>query len=187
MHVCIFYQASLVEADDEMKAIQESRAREISSWQRDLILCISLTVPLGLIKLISGFFSNPDGESNFSSGAASTPTSTFGSVSWSVLLMWVLSTPVQFFVGKRFYTKAWYGLRAGCSLGMDFLVASGTTFSYGYSVVSVLVRFHCLIPPESTKTERILTYAFECLRFSCNFCEGWMCKSVVPWQTLLRN
>jgi Cu+-exporting ATPase len=50
------------------------------------------------------------------------------------LLEMALATPVQFWIGSRFYRGAWKALRAG-SGNMDLLVALGTSAAYGYSVV----------------------------------------------------
>lgn len=50
-----------------------------------------------------------------------------------------LATPVQFFVGARFYQAAWKALRAA-SGNMDVLVAFGTTAAYGFSAYMVLTR-----------------------------------------------
>ncbi|KAL7597210.1 hypothetical protein Lser_V15G27666 [Lactuca serriola] len=53
------------------------------------------------------------------------------------LLRWILSTPVQFFIGRRFYTGSYKSLRHG-SANMDVLIALGTNAAYFYSVYSVL-------------------------------------------------
>ncbi|KAG1355064.1 Copper-transporting ATPase HMA5 [Cocos nucifera] len=53
------------------------------------------------------------------------------------LLRWILSTPVQFIIGRRFYTGAYKALRHG-SANMDVLVALGTNAAYFYSLYSVL-------------------------------------------------
>ena len=49
-------------------------------------------------------------------------------------LQFALATPVQFWIGQRFYTGAWHSLRGG-GANMDVLVALGTTMAYGYSAV----------------------------------------------------
>ncbi|MBK7145464.1 MAG: copper-translocating P-type ATPase [Xanthomonadales bacterium] len=46
---------------------------------------------------------------------------------------WLLATPVQFWLGARFYRAGWAALRAG-SGNMDLLVALGTTAAYGLSM-----------------------------------------------------
>ncbi|KAF2313286.1 hypothetical protein GH714_010145 [Hevea brasiliensis] len=53
------------------------------------------------------------------------------------ILRWVLSTPVQFIIGRRFYTGAYKALRHH-SANMDVLIALGTNAAYFYSVYSVL-------------------------------------------------
>jgi Cu+-exporting ATPase len=48
-------------------------------------------------------------------------------------LQWLLATPVQFWLGARFYRAGWKALRAGAG-NMDLLVAIGTSAAYGLSV-----------------------------------------------------
>ena len=53
-------------------------------------------------------------------------------------LQLVLATPVQFWIGARFYIGAWHALRGGAA-NMDVLVALGTSMAYLYSVVVLLM------------------------------------------------
>jgi Cu+-exporting ATPase len=55
-------------------------------------------------------------------------------------LCWMLATPVQFGVGRRYYQNAYRGLAHGCTMGMDFLVAMGTSSAYLYSVIVFVLR-----------------------------------------------
>ncbi|HUW38278.1 MAG TPA: heavy metal translocating P-type ATPase [Rhodocyclaceae bacterium] len=48
-------------------------------------------------------------------------------------VQWLLATPVQFWLGGRFYIAGWKALRAGAA-NMDVLVALGTSAAYGLSV-----------------------------------------------------
>lgn len=48
-------------------------------------------------------------------------------------VQWALATPVQFWLGARFYRAGWKALRAGTG-NMDLLVALGTSAGYGLSV-----------------------------------------------------
>lgn len=50
---------------------------------------------------------------------------------------WLLTTPVQFWLGARFYRGGWKALRAGAG-NMDLLVALGTSAAYGLSVFHLL-------------------------------------------------
>src|ERR1700761_529690 len=53
---------------------------------------------------------------------------------WPAWFQWLLATPVQFWLGARFYRAGWGALRAG-SGNMDLLVALGTSAAYGLSLV----------------------------------------------------
>lgn len=48
-------------------------------------------------------------------------------------MQWLLATPVQFWIGRRFYVAGWKAVRAGTA-NMDVLVALGTSAAYGLSV-----------------------------------------------------
>ncbi len=52
-------------------------------------------------------------------------------------VQWGLATPVQFWLGARFYRAGWAALRTGGS-NMDQLVALGTSAAYGLSVYHLL-------------------------------------------------
>jgi Cu+-exporting ATPase len=53
-------------------------------------------------------------------------------------LQFALATPVQFWVGRRFYLGAWHALRGG-GANMDVLVALGTSMAWGLSTVVTLL------------------------------------------------
>ena len=53
------------------------------------------------------------------------------------IIIILLATPVQFGVGFRFYKKAFHNLRT-FHIGMDFLIATGTTAAYVFSLVGFL-------------------------------------------------
>jgi len=51
-------------------------------------------------------------------------------------VQWALATPVQFWLGARFYRAGWRALKAGAG-NMDLLVALGTSAAYGLSVYQI--------------------------------------------------
>ncbi len=53
-------------------------------------------------------------------------------------ISWLLATPVQFYIGWRFYKGAYHSLRGGAA-NMDALVALGTSVAYAYSVVLTIL------------------------------------------------
>lgn len=52
-------------------------------------------------------------------------------------LQLLLATPVQFWIGLRFYKGAWYAVKGG-SANMDVLIALGTSMAYVFSTVVTL-------------------------------------------------
>jgi Cu+-exporting ATPase len=55
------------------------------------------------------------------------------------VIVWLLATPVQFVCGYSFYKTSFHGIQRGV-LGMDVLVALGTTASYFYAFTSMLMK-----------------------------------------------
>jgi Cu+-exporting ATPase len=60
-------------------------------------------------------------------------------IHWMPGAMWqlALATPVQLWLGARFYRAAWHALRGGTG-NMDLLVALGTSAAYGLSLFELL-------------------------------------------------
>ena len=61
----------------------------------------------------------------------------FMDVPYRLIILWILSTPVQFYFGRSFYQGAWASLK-NKSANMDSLIALGTSAAYFYSVYAVL-------------------------------------------------
>merc|ERR1719499_2723960 len=51
----------------------------------------------------------------------------------------ILSTPVQYYCGRRFYVRAYHSLSGG-NANMDVLIAVGTTAAYGFSWLAMFVN-----------------------------------------------
>jgi Cu+-exporting ATPase len=58
-------------------------------------------------------------------------------------LQLLLATPVQLWIGRRFYVGAWHSLRGG-GANMDVLIALGTSMAWGFSAVVTLLGLHQL-------------------------------------------
>ena len=66
-------------------------------------------------------------------------------------LQFALATPVQFWIGWRFYVGGWNAIRGG-SGNMDVLVALGTTMAWVYSTVVLFAGLHQHVYFEASAT-----------------------------------
>jgi len=97
------------------------RARAYRSERRLLAFAVALSLPL-LLQMFS----------------------MFGQEHTELLPRWLqlaLATPVQFWIGRRFYVGGYKALRGG-GANMDVLVALGTTMAYGLSAAVTLAGLH---------------------------------------------
>lgn len=98
-----------IEANEDVQ--EKERVKELNNLKKKLLVSgvLASVLMLSMISSLPPIFHNP----------------------W---FLWVLATPVQFWVGKRFYKGAWSGLK-NRTTNMDTLVALGTSVAYFYSVV----------------------------------------------------
>ncbi|MEK6593472.1 MAG: heavy metal translocating P-type ATPase [Pseudomonadota bacterium] len=66
-------------------------------------------------------------------------------------LQFALATPVQFWIGRRFYVGAWHSLRGG-GANMDVLIALGTSMAYFYSTAVFALGLHDHVYYEASAT-----------------------------------
>lgn len=93
----------------------EEKARRLAAYQAELrLFWISAALTLPLVLQMGAMFTGHDMDML---------------PGW---LQWLLATPVQFWIGRRFYTGAWHSLRGG-GANMDVLVALGTSMAYFFS------------------------------------------------------
>jgi len=102
------------EAED---AEAKAREHEINEQRRLFIIGLIFTVPLFAFSMARDF-----GLLGMWAHAA-----------WVHYAMWLVATPVQFYVGWQYYVGAYKSLRNG-SANMDVLIAMGTSVAYFYSI-----------------------------------------------------
>ncbi|SEL51342.1 heavy metal translocating P-type ATPase [Nitrosovibrio tenuis] len=99
----------------------EEKARRLAAYHAEMrIFWISAILTLPLVLQMAAMFSGGHEE---------------------ILPRWLqllLATPVQFWVGKRFYIAAWNALRGG-GANMDVLIALGTSMAYFFSAIVTLL------------------------------------------------
>nr|BFD59839.1 heavy metal translocating P-type ATPase [Bdellovibrio sp. CKG001] len=115
------YQAFEVNSEVDTQKAKEEAIAEYRKELRLFVISAILTLPF-LIEMVAMF-----------TGA--------GHEMMPRWLQWILATPVQFWVGWRFYRGSYFALRSG-SANMDVLVALGTTMAYGLSAVITLLNWH---------------------------------------------
>src|SRR5262249_51120233 len=96
------------------------RARRAAQYQRDsVVFWISAALSAPLVAQMVWMFAGHHGD---------------------LLPRWLqlaLATPIQFWIGRRFYLGAWQALRGG-GANMDVLITLGTSAAYLYSAVATL-------------------------------------------------
>ncbi|KAM3321786.1 putative copper-transporting ATPase HMA5 isoform X1 [Capsicum chacoense] len=104
------------------------RQEEIKQYRRSFLWSLVFTIPVFLTSMV--FMYIPGVKDGLD-------VTVVNMLSVGEILRWVLSTPVQFIIGRRFYSGSYKALCHG-SANMDVLIALGTNAAYFYSVYSVL-------------------------------------------------
>ena len=124
------YRAVVANDAINSTSMAEKHQQELKEWQVLFGTSLIFAVPIVLIHMIIPTIS--------AEADAALMKHIVPRVTYKTLLLWLLATPVQFGIGRRFHRAAWNGAKH-CNLGMDFLVSLGTSASYVYSCASVLL------------------------------------------------
>ncbi len=107
----------------------EARKRELRRERTNLILGIAFTVPLFSLAMAHDLLMNV---------WMTNPTLTaFFTSPYFYWLLFLLATPVQFYVGRAYHVGAWKALRRRTA-NMDVLISIGTNAAYFYSVLVLI-------------------------------------------------
>ena len=133
------YNALLAESDDNNAQLESlAKTREIQEWRRAFWYSLSFAIPVFMISMVVPM---------------AVPMLDYGSC-----LLWIpglylgdvvcliLTLPVQFGIGKRFYISSYKSLKHGAPT-MDVLVTLGTSAAFFFSVAAMAVSV--LFPPHS--------------------------------------
>ena len=111
------YQSMIAKAEARREA-------EITQYFQSFLISACCAIPVTLVSMV---FIHIPGMKEFLHSYI------FWNVNWEEFIAWVLTTPVQFYSGARFYREAYYSIKTR-HLGMGFLIAAGTSAAYFYSV-----------------------------------------------------
>lgn len=104
------------------------KQEKIKQYYKSFLWSLIFTVPVFLISMV--FMYIPGLKHGFE-------IKVINKLNFGALLRWVLSTPVQFVMGRRFYIGSYKALSHG-SANMDVLIALGTNAAYFFSVYVML-------------------------------------------------
>ena len=125
------YNALIADSDDNNAQLESlAKTREIQEWRRAFAYSLSFAIPVFLISMIMPMFPS---WLDFGSCPMWIPGLYLGDITCLVLTI-----PVQFGIGKRFYISAYKSLKHG-SPTMDVLVVLGTSAAFFFSVAGMLV------------------------------------------------
>jgi Cu+-exporting ATPase len=126
------YNALVADSDDNNAQLESlSKTKEIQGWKRAFKISLAFAIPVFLISMFIPMF---------------LPFLDIGSVKVPIIpglwlgdvLCLILTIPVQFGIGKRFYVSAYRSLRHK-SPTMDVLVVLGTSAAFFFSCAAMLV------------------------------------------------
>ncbi|MBV5332921.1 hypothetical protein JZU54_05040, partial [bacterium] len=115
----------------KQRDVDVRRRREIGRWRDQFLFSIAFALPVFAISMVLSGMPRATHEYFMATNAL---TGISREEAWT----WILATPVQFVSGARFYKESRHSLRPGGRLGMSFLIATGTTAAYSYSVAAVM-------------------------------------------------
>ncbi|KFY70513.1 hypothetical protein V499_09110, partial [Pseudogymnoascus sp. VKM F-103] len=133
------FNALIADNDDNNAQLESlAKTKEIAEWRSAFRTSLCFAIPVFLISMIIPMFLKPI---DFGKILLYFPGLYLGDV-----VCLILTVPVQFGVGKRFYISAYKGLKHRAPT-MDLLVVMGTSAAFFFSVASMLVSILC--PPHT--------------------------------------
>lgn len=122
------------ESEDRLQRILRQQDSQLKARRNAFLWSFTGTVPILIITMIMPRVLHKD---NIVCQFLNQHVEVFGcSLLVEAIVVWLLTTPVQFLCGFSFYKTSFHGIKRGV-LGMDVLVSIGTTSSYIYAFLSM--------------------------------------------------
>lgn len=134
------YNALVADSDDNNAQLESlAKTKEIQEWKRAFRVSLTFAIPVFLVSMFLPMF---------------VPFLDIGSIKLPIIpgvwlgdvLCLLLTIPVQFGIGRRFYVSAYRSVKHG-SPTMDVLVVLGTSAAFFFSCAAMVVSI--LVPPHS--------------------------------------
>ncbi|TDL23943.1 copper P-type ATPase CtaA [Rickenella mellea] len=122
------FDAMLSDQEDATQLRSLTRTKEIQEWRDRFRYAFAFALPVFFVGMVAPHISflHPIVHYKINNG-----------IYLGDVISLILTTPVQFWLGRKFYKNAWKSLKHG-SATMDVLVMLGTTAAYTYSFFSML-------------------------------------------------
>lgn len=122
------------ESEDRLQRILRQQDSQLRARRNAFLWSFAGTVPIMTVTMIMPRVLHKD---NVVCQFLRQHVEVFGcSLLVEAIVVWLLTTPIQFGCGYSFYKTSFHGIRRGV-LGMDVLVSIGTTSSYIYAFLSM--------------------------------------------------
>lgn len=121
---CGKYQASIYPEGEK----DIHRHEEIVQYRKSFLISLIFTIPVFLSSMV---FMYIKGIQN------SLESKVINALTIGIIFRFILSTPVQFVIGRRFYIGSYKALKHGAA-NMDVLITLGTSAAYFYSIYSMI-------------------------------------------------
>ena len=128
----IGFDAVVSDHEDATQIRSLTRSKEISEWRRRFWISFAFAVPVFFVGMVAGHipFLKSLVQTRLAKG-----------IYLGDVLSLILTTPVQFWLGRKFYKNTFKALRHG-SATMDVLVTIGTSSAYFYSLFAMVSAFY---------------------------------------------
>ena len=134
------FEVTLPPIQSSAQSLEERNQREVKRTLHRFLSSLMFALPLLIISMVIG---------NTSWGHMGLMMEVGEGVSLMGLLLLILATPVQFWSGYPFYKGARKSFKTKV-FGMDFLIATGTSAAYLYSLISFILGIVNKEPNEGT-------------------------------------
>jgi len=125
------FNALLAEVEENNAQLESlAKTKEIKSWRLMFRMSLTFAIPVFLISMVFPMWFKP-----LDFGKYQTP---IPGLFVGDFLCLILTIPVQFGIGRRFYKSAWNSVKHG-SATMDVLVVLGTSAAFFFSVLAMIL------------------------------------------------
>ena len=119
----------------EKEEFRNNQIKEVKKFEKKFLISCIFSIPAFIISMILIYINSIH---NFLENTK--VISGYPNITWMGIILFILCTPVQFYIGYDFYISAYRALKRKTS-NMSTLIAVGTTTAYIYAFIGFLFAF----------------------------------------------